>query len=819
MTWARVRGEFEALLAMPEPERAGRLAVLATTERWLHDELQELLRHDAAAGAFLERDAPRPAAPAAGQAFGRFTLVRPLGVGGMGAVWEARQTDPERHVALKLFTAAPGGAAESWRFAQEIRVLAALQHPAIAMFFDAGTERLAGAEVQWLAMELVSDAQDLLTWAERARATLAHRLDLFDALADAVEHGHRCGVLHRDLKPANVLIDGLGRLKLIDFGIARALAADAASPGVTRTGAVVGTLQYLAPECLGERAAPPAVAVDVWSLGVILYELLCGRPPFGNDGASMAGTIDAVLRAEPVPPRRLRPELPYDLQCVILHALAKDPARRYPTVAALRADLQRVRMHRPITARAPGVGYRCSRFVRRHRVAAVIAGALLAGVVAGGVGLVTGYREARAGEEAALRGLARSRQAAAVTASLFDAIQDRADSRDLRVHELLDAAPVDPAVVAEPAVEAVLREVLGMAHARLRRFAEARRELERAAVLHGRLRTTELTAVEQADLADRAGEVMAVLAWCRMQLGERQEGRAALQAALAAANELSPRGRIAVLRHGCMALTDASAHADVVPLATELASVAGAAGDVRSTIRALRWQARALSALDRGAEAREQSASALALARSIFGDAHEEVCDCLADHVTILQQAGAIDEALASTDELLAAVRRVYGEEHSQVAITLNNRAHLELARRQGGRAIAILREVVALYDRRGQPTTRDHLAAVGNLGQLLNMASRFIEAEPLLARAAAATRNVLAADDPDGIHIRINHAACLAWQRRWTEAEPVLLAEYETLARVLPADHGDLAKVRRTIAGGYEVNGFPEQAQAWRAR
>jgi WD40 repeat protein len=323
-----------------------------------------------------------------------YEVVRELGRGGMGVVYEARHLALGRPVALKMILAGDQAGPEAvGRFLAEAELAARLQHPHIAQVFDLGTH----AGRPFFAMELV------------AGPTLAARLGgrplppaqaavLLRTLAAAVQHAHERGVVHRDLKPANVLLleapaaapDGSAppapwpltvTPKIVDFGLARRVEADS---GLTATGAVLGTPSYMAPEQArgdGPRVGP---AADVWALGAILYECLTGRPPF--QAASAFDTLRLVLEAEPVPPRQLNPAVPVDLETVCLKCLHKDPARRYATAAALAEELGRVLDGRPVQARPAGRAERARRWARRHPAAALALTltALLAAVVTGG---------------------------------------------------------------------------------------------------------------------------------------------------------------------------------------------------------------------------------------------------------------------------------------------------------------------------------------------------------------------------------------------------------------------------------------------------
>jgi len=395
--WPRFSARLDEMLALPEGEREAWLARLPATEADLRDGLAEVLQGlPGAGGAFLDSlpavtatDTTRSGEP--GAVVGPYRLRRELGRGGMGVVWLAQRADGAfaREVALKLPHAHLLAGALRERFDRERDILAALDHPHIARFYDAG---LAADGQPYLALEAV-DGRPITDWCRERALPLAARLALFAQVADAVSHAHGQFIAHRDLKPANVLVTTEGQVKLLDFGIAKLLAADEGdgattdSTALTRAQGLLATPRYAAPEQLA--GGPVSVATDVYALGLMLYELLTDQPP--------------PAPGEPLPtPSRVvtdaarRKALRGDLDAIVDRALQPRPQDRYASVAALADDLQRHAAHRPIQARHLSTWQLTWRYVRRHRAPVAMGTALVLALLAGSAGVAWQAHEARA---------------------------------------------------------------------------------------------------------------------------------------------------------------------------------------------------------------------------------------------------------------------------------------------------------------------------------------------------------------------------------------------------------------------------------------
>jgi serine/threonine protein kinase len=303
-----------------------------------------------------------------------YELLAELGRGGMGVVYKARHTKLNRTVALKMVLAGGhAGKDELARFLTEAEAVARLDHPNIVPLYEFGEH----AGLPFFTLEFVAGGT-LATRLAGARLAPREAARVVALIARAMHCAHQAGIVHRDLKPANVLLAKDGTPKVADFGLARRVEV---GPGLTATGAVLGTPSYMAPEQADGKGKEAGPAADVYALGAILYECLTGRPPF--KAATHLDTLMQVVSAEPVPPRQIRPKVPRDLDTICLKCLEKDPAKRYPTALALAADLRRHLDHEPIRARRTGVWERTAKFVRRQPVLATLLVLVSLGVILG----------------------------------------------------------------------------------------------------------------------------------------------------------------------------------------------------------------------------------------------------------------------------------------------------------------------------------------------------------------------------------------------------------------------------------------------------
>ncbi|HEV8216486.1 MAG TPA: serine/threonine-protein kinase, partial [Gemmatimonadaceae bacterium] len=393
--WTAIETAFGEAIRLTDSERAAFLTALERDDAALAAEVRSLL---AASDPWWLDDAavtlPRPVtADAQSEQIGPYRLVRPLGRGGMGEVWLAlrEHADFRQHVALKIVRGGLESAELLAGFRAERQILASLNHPNIAHLLDVG-ETTDGRP--YLAMEFVEGVQ-LTDYCDARRMMIDERLRLFRSVCDGARYAHQNLVVHRDLKPSNILVTDAGVPKLLDFGIAKVLAAESASGAKTDAGAGSQALTpgYASPEQL--EGAATTTTSDVYALGVILYELLAGKRPYHVSGRSRQEVLQLIRQSRPAPPSeaalaesatsnvagdrrttpvRLRARLSGDLDAIVLRAMAPTVEDRYASVEQLAADIDRSLSWQPVSARPRSAGYIARRFVRRHRSGVAVAG-------------------------------------------------------------------------------------------------------------------------------------------------------------------------------------------------------------------------------------------------------------------------------------------------------------------------------------------------------------------------------------------------------------------------------------------------------------
>lgn len=399
--WKRIEELFGVALGLPPPQRGSFLIQECGEDTDLRLQIEVLLEHDARVrDDFLGEDSSRISIrglsqtnepdPIVGKSIGAFKVMSVIAHGGMGTVYLAEQANPRRNVALKILRLSLGSHSAERRFDVESRILAYLRHPNIANVHEAGTWQLAtGVAVRYYAMEYVPDSSNLTRFAGESSLSLRDRLQLFLQLCDAVHHGHQKGVVHRDLKPANILVDREGRVKIIDFGIARLTDSDISKTTMhTEVGHFLGTLAYMSPEqCMADPSQIDTTS-DIYSLGVILFELLTGRMPYDVSNMPIQAAARVICEQEPARPSQYKKELRGDAETMILKAIEKNAQKRYTSAAALAEDVRQYLRGDPISTRPPTTWALMLRWAGRSpRLAVVLTSVVIALIIVGATGL------------------------------------------------------------------------------------------------------------------------------------------------------------------------------------------------------------------------------------------------------------------------------------------------------------------------------------------------------------------------------------------------------------------------------------------------
>ncbi|MEO8029877.1 MAG: serine/threonine-protein kinase [Gemmatimonadota bacterium] len=471
--WERVEPILDAVLDLPESERSAYLETACGGDEALRHRVERLLASvetphpllDGGASPFAEpmiAATEAAAAAAIPDQVGPYRIMSVLGEGGMGAVYLGERADDQyrKQVAIKLVRAGlEDDPVLRRRFVEERQILAALEHPGIARLLDGG---VTSRGVPWFALEYV-DGVPLDKYAIRQRLGTRARLDLFLQVCAAVQYAHQNLVIHRDLKPSNILVTTAGRVQLLDFGIAK-LVDPASSPIATAQGGQPLTPEYASPEQLGGR--PVSTATDVYSLGIVLYELLTGRRPHSSATLTPAEFQRRVETLDPPMPSRSNPgisELRGDLDRILLMALRKEPERRYASVEQLAEDIRRYLGNLPIRARPDSWSYRAGKFVTRHRWPVIVATTVAVGLI--GFAAVT-RRQAQQIRIAAERTAAERDKATAVTHTLWELLSRETDDqgKPLTVADVLARAPaaIQQQYASQPGIRARMQSALGM---------------------------------------------------------------------------------------------------------------------------------------------------------------------------------------------------------------------------------------------------------------------------------------------------------------------------------------------------------------------
>ncbi len=799
--WEKIAELYQSVQNLDTDQRSAYLAEACGDDEDLLIEVRSLLRQDASAIGVLEQvgDDARlwnPVAEARAEAklpaaIGPYHVLRLVGEGGMGAVYEAEQEHPRRRVAVKVVK--PGWASSEMlrRFEQESQVLGRLQHPGIAQIYEAGVADTGFGSQPYFAMEFIQ-GRSLLDYAETNRLNTRQRVEVMIKVCDAVQHAHQRGIVHRDIKPGNILVDENGQPKILDFGVARIIDSDARVTRQTDLGELVGTLAYMSPEQVLADPLELDARSDVYSLGVVLYELLAGRLPYEvsrnvHDGARIIreqapvrlGSVDRAYRG--------------DLDTIAGKALEKDKARRYASAADLAADLTRYVRDEPILARPPSSGYQLKKFATRHKTLVAAALAIFVVMIAGTAvstreairanraqhaALVERDRALRA-EQAATsernRAVEEARRAdtqTAVAQAVSDFLQNdllaQASARtqsgpstkpdpDLKVRVALDraAAQIAGKFGDQPAVEASIRQTIGIAYRDLGLLPEAQQQIERALKLR-----RQALGPQHPDTLISMNELAHTL---------QETGKYALAEALfnkVLATQIRARG---------------SDHPDTLTTMNNLAIM---------VVRGHGDHSRAVALFTKVLEAD----------RRVLGEEHSDTLAVMNNLAAEYLNQGKFVQAEQLYEKVVRIKRRVLGDEHPSTLMSMGGLGVLYRDQGKFDQAEALLKTALNARRRTLGDQHPDTLASLNSLGLVYQAKGKYELAEPLLLQAVEGRSRVLGEESPDTLRTRNNLAELYRREGKQSEAVTLFTKILDARRRVLGPDHPGTAEVSAAL-------------------
>jgi len=872
--WQKIQTLFHEAAALPAAEQRAFLQIQCANDPALISEVQILLEEDARGDSLLDQNFAHVAhrilddsASASPQPkrFGPYQIQRPLGEGGMGIVYLAGREDLGTQVAIKLLRDAWLSPARRDRFAMEQRTLAQLNHPSIARLYDADTSP---DGTPFFVMEYV-EGVPLTEYCKEQNCSLEQRLRLFREICEAVVYAHQHAVIHRDIKPSNILVKRDGTVRLLDFGIAKQLEDLGQDAQQTMTGLRLMTPAYASPEQI--RGEQVGIQTDVYSLGVILYELLTGRLPFDLSNRTPSQVEKVITEGETESPSAIvckGPTLPEharnkltagrsawaDLDVLCLTAMHKDTRRRYQSAEALVRDIDHFLKREPLEARADSVGYRFQKFVTRNR-RAVAAATLVTTTVLALVVFFT-VRLARA-RNAALAESARAQRIQKFMSNLFqggDAAAGPADN--LRVVTLLDRGVQEAqSLNAEPAVQADLYETLGTLYQKLGKFDRAdsllrgsldgRRSLfgadsaeaAQSLVALGRLRTDQAHLDEAEQLIRQGIEIQKrrlppthpAFARSMTALGEVKAQRGSYDAAIQTLNEAvrldsAPRAAPSDLAESLSALAAAHYSAGHYEISESLYR------RVLEMDRQLHGPRHPLVANDLGelgsirqdlgyySDAEQFERQALDITESYYGADHPKTAISLTMLGRAFLYEKKFDDAEATLQQALAIQEKIFGPNHPDVADTLNELGNVASMRDDYDKAGARFARVAEIY--RSIYGDHHYLVAIALSNVAYNHLNQkeYARAEQLFRDVVRRFTETLSADNVNTGIARIKLGRSILRQNRFKDAEVETLAGYQILAKQTNPAISFLRAARKDLVAEYDGMNEPQLAAKFRA-
>lgn len=797
--WERVAALFQQALDLTPEQRANFIGEVHAGDPEDARAVAQMLTADAA----FATDTPPSASGAIAAAFdpvlppgarlGAYAIESCLGAGGMGRVYRARRVEGDiaQTVAIKCLRFAQGDPDFSRRFLRERRILARLNHPRIARFLDSGTDASGHA---FVVMEFI-DGVAITEFARVQRQSLRARIELLIKVMGAVAYSHRQLIVHRDLKPANVLVDAAGEPHLLDFGIAKQLAP---LPGVVaaepETAAELRafSLTHAAPEQL--REGEVGTACDVYALGVLAYELICAHAPLALTGLGFADAERLIRERFPAAPsdriargvtapdgsdgQSWRRSVRGDLDNIVLHALKKEPEQRYPTVDAFIADLQHWQRNEPISLRGGQQVYRLQRFVRRHRLAVILAGSLVLALLTGSLAL---WRQNIAtGIERDLARLEQSRAEAlsGVLLSAFEAADpSRNRGKDITAREVLDQAArrVNDADL-HPTTRVVLLTSVADVYRTLGLLTQSAQAAYSATRLAG-----DVPALTRA-------RAWRALAQATLDLGDVEKAQAALASATALPLHVGRREAIVEAIEQEQVATQILIGRGQAPQALErqAASYARAKQELGPgdplTIRCGVVYARQLRVMRMPVESG-------ALVEQLLQQIPDANLDpvgnrLLGEQARYERELRLLDSAEEHAARYMAGVISLYGKQHRSYVSALDLQAKIERDYGRHERAIPLYREMLEVLSAIETTASPTRAAVLNNYANVLQLAGRAAESAVLAEQAIKLGESVLVPGHPNIAHYRTTLAEALIARGDPAQALPLLIRIEDEFAR-----------------------------------
>jgi serine/threonine protein kinase len=856
---------FAEALARPESERAAFLDRACAGDATLRARLAALFDAHAAPSSALDELVTLPAFRSderPGDQIGRYKLLEILGEGGCGIVYLADQKEPvRRRVALKVIKLGMDSVEVVARFEAERQALALMDHPNIANVLDAGTTDTGRP---YFVMELVSGSR-ITAYCDEHRLSLTKRLELFIQVCHAIQHAHQKGIIHRDIKPSNILVtevDGVPVPKVIDFGIAKATQGQLTDRTVlTAIAQFVGTPAYMSPEQAEFSGRDIDTRSDIYSLGVLLYEMIAGRPPF-DPGPLLEAGLDEVRRhiREVEPPRpstrlstltdaeraaiaqqrntepgRLSTLLRSDLDWIVMRCLEKDRTRRYDTANGLANDIQRYLNHEPVTASPPSAVYRLRKLVVRHKVFFASAAAVMFVLLAGSV--VSTWQ--------AVRAVRAERLASARLQAELTARQDADTQRKLAVDRLgsAQAAQQEAEKARTHADEQrkvadeqrkVADEQRVRAEASLKAESAALRDSEQQKALAEKERRRALAAEKSA--RDEAAISAAVNQFLQDDLLRQADSRAQAEAQSIPDPDLKVRDALdraaervenrfqkqplveAAIRDTIgrtyLGLGAADKAAPQFERAVALRQTA-LGSDHPDTLSSMHYLGAAYTRLGRFAEAEATLTQTLEARKRTLGEEQIQTLATITNLAAVFRRQGRTEEAsalLASAQEIS---KRVNGPNDPRTLTIAGNLATIYAEQGKPAKATSIYFDIYTTQEAVLQPTHPDLLATKNSLANLYMRLGETNNAAKLIREVCETRKQVLGPEHPETLSAMNDLASVLRAQRRLDESAALLNDTIETRRRVLGPDHPDTLVSISNLACTYWSQGRRDEATA----